>query len=410
MLSNVTYGYTSASFSGRMPLVELADSIVQTARLTLENAIRLVESNPKWNAKVIYGDTDSLFVMCEGATRPEAFEIGNQIAAAVTAANPSPIKLQFEKLYHPCVLVSKKRYVGWKFESPDQPEGVFDAKGIETVRRDTCPAVAKVMEHAIKILFKDRDLSLAKDYVQEQFRKILSERVSYQDFIFAKEVRLGTYSDKGLQPPAALVATKMMSKDPRAEPRYSERVRYIVVAGQPHSRLADLVMHPTEFLNHKQPLQLNSLYYITKQIIPALSRIFNLVGADVNSWFLEMPKTLRQRIVQPIANHNKSRIDQYYVTQHCIICDTLSNSQLCPSCQENKQQTAFILLNRAKLLEKQFGDLLEVCKRCSRLDSSADANQCQSLDCPVMFSRKHVQQKMKIARQHAENNINDEEW
>lgn len=58
MLSNVTYGYTSASFSGRMPLVELADSIVQTARLTLENAIRLVESNPKWNAKVIYGDTD----------------------------------------------------------------------------------------------------------------------------------------------------------------------------------------------------------------------------------------------------------------------------------------------------------------------------------------------------------------
>jgi DNA polymerase elongation subunit (family B) len=36
LLANVTYGYTSASFSGRMPLVEIADSIVSTGRETLE--------------------------------------------------------------------------------------------------------------------------------------------------------------------------------------------------------------------------------------------------------------------------------------------------------------------------------------------------------------------------------------
>jgi DNA polymerase zeta len=32
----VTYGYTSATFSGRMPAVEIADAIVQTGRETLE--------------------------------------------------------------------------------------------------------------------------------------------------------------------------------------------------------------------------------------------------------------------------------------------------------------------------------------------------------------------------------------
>lgn len=36
LLANVTYGYTAASFSGRMPCVDIADSIVQTARETLE--------------------------------------------------------------------------------------------------------------------------------------------------------------------------------------------------------------------------------------------------------------------------------------------------------------------------------------------------------------------------------------
>ncbi|KAG8419102.1 DNA polymerase zeta [Metarhizium acridum] len=38
LLANVTYGYTSASFSGRMPCSEIADSIVQTGRETLERA------------------------------------------------------------------------------------------------------------------------------------------------------------------------------------------------------------------------------------------------------------------------------------------------------------------------------------------------------------------------------------
>jgi DNA polymerase zeta len=31
------------------------------------------------------------------------------------------------------------------YESPDQEMPVYDAKGIETVRRDGCPAVAKVI-------------------------------------------------------------------------------------------------------------------------------------------------------------------------------------------------------------------------------------------------------------------------
>lgn len=40
-IANVTYGYTSASFSGRMPCAEIADSIVQTGRETLEKVASL---------------------------------------------------------------------------------------------------------------------------------------------------------------------------------------------------------------------------------------------------------------------------------------------------------------------------------------------------------------------------------
>jgi DNA polymerase zeta len=41
-----------------MPCAELADSIVQCGRRTLETAILFVNQHPGWNAQVVYGDTD----------------------------------------------------------------------------------------------------------------------------------------------------------------------------------------------------------------------------------------------------------------------------------------------------------------------------------------------------------------
>lgn len=98
-------------------------------------------------------------------------------------------------------------------------------------------------------MFERKDVSQVKTYVQEQFHKIMTGRVSIQDFIFAKEVRLGTYSERGVLPPAVVVAKKNMEMDPRDEPRYSERVRYLVVYGSPDARLTDLVVSPQEFIS-----------------------------------------------------------------------------------------------------------------------------------------------------------------
>ena len=52
--------------------------------------------------------------------------------------------ISYFQVYMGCVLQTKKRYAGFMYESADQKEPVFDAKGIETVRRDSVPAVTKV--------------------------------------------------------------------------------------------------------------------------------------------------------------------------------------------------------------------------------------------------------------------------
>lgn len=40
----------------------------------------------------------SMFVLLKGATKEQSFKIGQEIAEAVTATNPKPVKLKFEKV------------------------------------------------------------------------------------------------------------------------------------------------------------------------------------------------------------------------------------------------------------------------------------------------------------------------
>jgi DNA polymerase zeta len=57
-----------------------------------------------------------------------------------------------------------------------------------------------------------------------------------------------------------------MTKDPRAEPRYAERVPYVVVNGPPGARLMDLVVSPDEFFDQRKRHSINYHYYINKQV------------------------------------------------------------------------------------------------------------------------------------------------
>lgn len=147
LAANVIFGYTAASYSGRMPSVDVADSIVQTAREHLLKAKKEIEDHPGWGARVVYGDTDSLFVHLKGRSIREAVAIGRAMADYVTARCPMPVRLRYEKVYSPCVLLAKKRYYGLKYETGLEDEvGCLDARGIETVRRDSCPLVTKILE------------------------------------------------------------------------------------------------------------------------------------------------------------------------------------------------------------------------------------------------------------------------
>ncbi|EDV19126.1 uncharacterized protein TRIADDRAFT_34128 [Trichoplax adhaerens] len=390
MIANVTYGYAGATFSGRMPLIELADSIVSKARETLERAIKIVNTTSKWNARVVYGDTDSMFVLLEGATKARAFEIGREIAETITSMNPKPVALKFEKVFLPSLLITKKRYVGYAYESADQKEPTFDAKGIETVRRDGCPAVSKIMEKAIRILFSRRDMSLVKKYVLHKCRMLIEGKVAINDYVIAKEYRGKSTYKPGACVPALEITKQLLAHDRRSEPRIGERVPYVIVYGVPGVPLIRLVRRPRELLNDPN-LRLNATYYITKQILPALDRLLSLIGIDVESWHAELPRSIRSDVINQSQFQvaKQGVISQYFSSLHCLVCEEMTVDGVCPSCIRDSQKAIMIAQQRISDFERKNRHLKEIC--CNCIGQRVINAECISLDCPILFETKRNQ-------------------
>ena len=232
-----------------------------------------------------------------------------------------------------------------------------------------------------------------------------------------------------------------MALDPRAEPKFAERVPYVVVHGEPGARLVDMVVSPETLIANSTGLRLHETYYISKQIIPALERCFSLLGADVKSWFAQMPKPSRwQPTKRPIsalglsgftnellgyrqeAKRTRSTICSFYLSKHCAVCDemTATDQTICDKCCSFPQATALALQSKTASLERNLIQLNFVCssKLCSffylffwfywlffllpiLLDCGGGDLKgdivCNSLDCGVYFSRQKIKQQHKAS-------------
>ena len=64
------------------------------------------------DAEVVYGDTDSVMVRFGVDTVGESMRLGKLAAERITKELfPTPVRLEFEKVYFPYLLMNKKRYV-----------------------------------------------------------------------------------------------------------------------------------------------------------------------------------------------------------------------------------------------------------------------------------------------------------
>ncbi|TCK07400.1 DNA polymerase II [Marinobacterium mangrovicola] len=237
--------------------------------------------------RVIYGDTDSVFVWL-GDDWPDenTAEYGQQLAAELNSwwqqrlqrefDLESALELQFEAHYERFLMPTmrhsekgtKKRYAGLKRKAKGPSELVF--RGLESVRTDWTALARDFQRELYERIFHDRPY---REMLEETINRLKAGK-SDDELIYHRRLRqpLDAYTHN--QPPH-VKAARLLEAERRSRglpPAYGigDSVRYLITVNGPE---------PLELL--RSPIDYQ--HYIDKQLLPVADSILPFIGEHFES-------------------------------------------------------------------------------------------------------------------------------
>jgi DNA polymerase delta subunit 1 len=116
-----------------------------------------------------------------------AMELGKEAADYVTSNFEPPVKLEFEKIYFPYLLMNKKRYAGLYWTKEDKFDKI-DTKGIESVRRDNCPLVKLVIDTCLQKLLVEKNVLAAQNFAKQLIADLLQNKLDMSLLVISKQL------------------------------------------------------------------------------------------------------------------------------------------------------------------------------------------------------------------------------
>lgn len=267
ILMNSFYGVLGTS-ACRFYRPEIAGAITSFGRELLVWSKQAIES---YGYRVLYGDTDSLFVLMDReqpeAARAAAEEIvaalNRDLAAHVTEKwrVESRLELEFERLYLRLLLPSmrhstggaRKRYAGL-VEEKGERQVVFT--GMESVRRDWTELAKRVQHELYERLFEDRPVEA---YLRDVVGDLRAGRLDDQ-LIYKKALRKELEEYTATTPPHVAAARKLPGRPGRL-------ILYVMTTDG--AEPAELRRHPLDYQ-----------HYVDKQIRPVAEPVLGVLGLD----------------------------------------------------------------------------------------------------------------------------------
>eukprot|EP01104_Vermistella_antarctica_P006744 TRINITY_DN17448_c0_g1_i1.p1 TRINITY_DN17448_c0_g1~~TRINITY_DN17448_c0_g1_i1.p1 ORF type:complete len:1124 (+),score=279.27 TRINITY_DN17448_c0_g1_i1:349-3372(+) len=405
--ANSVYGFTGATI-GQLPCLEISASVTAFGRQMIDSTKKLVME--KYNiangyahdADVVYGDTDSVMVKFGCDTVAEAMELGKEAAAYVTATFERPIGLEFEKVYYPYLLMNKKRYAGLYWTRPDKYDKM-DCKGIETVRRDNCQLVKRVIGESLNKLLIDQDVEGAMSFVKSVISDLLRNKIDLSQLVITKALvkKNDDYANKQAH---AELAERMRIRDPATAPQMGDRVPYVIKKGAKGAKAYELAEDPLYALEHNIPLDVN--YYLDNQLSKPLMRLFEPIMENAKS-LLRGEHTRTISIPTPTTGGIMSFAVKRRSCMKCRAALSGSEGTLCKHCEPFLVEVYEKKLSEVTALEEQFSRVWTKCQACQ-----GDFHKtvlCTSRDCPIFYMRKKIAMDLSTAQTTLQR-FHDEDW
>uniref|UniRef100_A0A3P8P0R5 DNA polymerase n=1 Tax=Astatotilapia calliptera TaxID=8154 RepID=A0A3P8P0R5_ASTCA len=393
--ANSVYGFTGAQV-GKLPCLEISQSVTGFGRQMIEQTKQLVESKYtlsngyQADARVIYGDTDSVMVKLGVATVKEAMDIGREAAEWVSSHFTPPIKLEFEKVYYPYLLINKKRYAGLYFSSSASTHDKMDCKGIETVRRDNCPLVANLINTCLQKILIDRDPQGAVEHAKEVISDLLCNRIDISQLVITKELTRTAQEYAGKQAHVEL-AERMRKRDAGSAPNLGDRVPYVIIKAAKGAAAYMKSEDPIYVLENNIPI--DTQYYLEQQLSKPLLRIFEpILGESKAESILLKGDHTRCKTVLTSKVGGLMAFAQKRST--CIGCKAVlkTDAAVCDFCKKKESELYQKEIFHLNALEERFSRLWTQCQRCQ--GSLHEDVLCTSRDCPIFYMRKKVQKDL----------------
>ncbi|URD93395.1 DNA polymerase [Musa troglodytarum] len=395
--ANSVYGFTGATI-GQLPCLEISSSVTSYGRQMIEHTKKLVEEKftisggYDCNAEVVYGDTDSVMVQFGEPTVEAVMKLGREAAEYITGTFIKPIRLEFEKVYYPYLLISKKRYAGLYWTKPDTFDKM-DTKGIETVRRDNCLLVKNLVNECLHKILIDQDVPGAVQYVKNTISDLLMNRVDLSLLVITKGL---TKTGDGYAVKAAHVelAERMRKRDAATAPNVGDRVPYVIIKAAKGAKAYEKSEDPIYVLENNIPI--DPQYYLENQISKPLLRIFEPILKNASKELLHGSHTRAVSISTP----SNSGIMKFAKKQlSCLGCKAVignAEQTLCSHCKGREAEIYCKMVANVSELEMLFGRLWTQCQECQ--GSLHQDVLCTSRDCPIFYRRKKAQKDMAEAK------------
>nr|AWG89826.1 BALF5 [human gammaherpesvirus 4] len=296
---NAVYGFTGVA-NGLFPCLSIAETVTLQGRTMLERAKAFVEAlspanlqalapspdawaplNPEGQLRVIYGDTDSLFIECRGFSESETLRFAEALAAHTTRSLfVAPISLEAEKTFSCLMLITKKRYVGVL------TDGKTLMKGVELVRKTACKFVQTRCRRVLDLVLADARVKEAAsllshrpfqesftqglpvgflpviDILNQAYTDLREGRVPMGELCFSTELSRKLSAYKSTQMPHLAVYQKFVERNEEL-PQIHDRIQYVFVepkGGVKGARKTEMAEDPAYAERHGVPVAVDHYF------------------------------------------------------------------------------------------------------------------------------------------------------
>lgn len=254
------------------------NSVVELERDTEEFVYDLETEDGTFHAGVgslIVKNTDSIFVVWHGATLEETFDLAREAAEYLTNKLPEHIVMEDENVYHPCLLITKKKY---EYFVVDRHGNVLkeDSKGSMKARRDNCDCARYIYTKAKDSIMALKPFEETIYEINEGILDMFRYRYPLKDFVIYKGLSkdIDDYAAK-----SGHVRFAERLKERGNDVKANTRLEYVMVkTDDKNAKSGDRMEDWSTFLMTRfiEGQQLDFVYYIEHNLINPITKILNI--------------------------------------------------------------------------------------------------------------------------------------